>query len=101
VELWQQVLLLDENNELANTGIGKAYLTAGDYKQAMKYLKLGMARDYYSVAYKRYRNDFLTKYANIYLTVIILLIIVFFVHRKLKKSGIIKRGKKKGGELNA
>ena len=39
--IWKQVLLLDENNELANTGIGKAYLTAGDYELAMKYLKLG------------------------------------------------------------
>ena len=39
-----------------NTGIGKAYLTAGDYVQAMKYLKLGMNRDYYSIAYRRYHT---------------------------------------------
>lgn len=102
VDLWQKVLLLDENNELANTGIGKAYLTAGDYKLAMKYLKLGMARDYYSVAYRRYRNDFLTKNANIYLTVIIVAIILVVVYKNLKKSGIIVvRTKKKGDEQNA
>jgi hypothetical protein len=101
VDLWQQVLLLDENNELANTGIGKAYLTAGDYKQAMKYLKLGMARDYYSVAYKRYRNNFLTENANIYMTVIILVIILIVVYNKLKKRGVIKSKKKKGGQQNA
>lgn len=29
VPLWQEVLRLDEINELANTGIGKAYLSAG------------------------------------------------------------------------
>ena len=45
VEKWREVLRLDENNELANTGIGKAYLTAGDNKSAMKYLKLGMDAD--------------------------------------------------------
>ena len=43
------VLVVDENNELANTGIGKAYLTAGDYEKALYYLELGMAREYYSI----------------------------------------------------
>ena len=30
---WEQVLRLDENNELANVGIGKAYLAAGDTRR--------------------------------------------------------------------
>ena len=59
VPLWEEVLRLDENNELANTGIGKAYLSAGDNATAMKYLKRGMNQEYYSVAFKRYRNEFL------------------------------------------
>jgi hypothetical protein len=67
----------------------------------MKYLKLGMARDYYSVAYKRYRNNFLTENANIYMTVIILAIILIVVYNKLKKRGIIKPKRKKGGKQNA
>ena len=94
VDLWKQVLILDENNELANTGIGKAYLTAGDYVQAMKYLKLGMARDYYSVAYKRYRNDFLEAHANVFLTVLLVAIAAIVVYSQLKKKGIIKEKKK-------
>ena len=57
VEMWERVLHMDENNELANTGIGKAYLTAGDNQKAMKYLLRGMNKAYYSVAYKRYRNE--------------------------------------------
>ena len=92
VELWKQVLLLDENNELANTGIGKAYLTAGDYVQAMKYLKIGMARDYYSLAYKRYRNNILTENANVYMTVIIVAVIGLYVWSKVKKK-VKKSGK--------
>jgi len=68
VALWQRVLELDENNELANTGIGKAYLSAGDNKMAMKYLKLGMNRDYYSVAFKRYRSEILRRYLGQVLT---------------------------------
>lgn len=62
VPKWQRVLELDENNELANSGIGKAYLSAGDNKTAMKYLKLGMNREYYSVAFKRYRSELLREY---------------------------------------
>ena len=91
VGLWERVLELDENNELANTGIGKAYLTAGDYVQAMKYLKLGMNRDYYSIAYRRYRNEMLTKNASYFLTGILILIVAIIVIKKVVKK------KKKGG----
>lgn len=104
VELWERVLDLDENNELANTGIGKAYLTAGDYEKAMYYLELGMARDYYSVAYRRYRNNFLTANANILLSILFVIIIAWVVWRRIKKKkGIVlfKKKGKKGGSLNA
>ena len=57
VPLWQEVLRLDEINELANTGIGKAYLSAEDNANAMTYLRRGMNREYYSVAFKRWRNE--------------------------------------------
>lgn len=92
VELWERVLELDENNELANTGIGKAYLTAGDYKLAMKYLKMGMNRDYYSVAWRRYRNELLTANAGWFLTAAAALIAVAVIVRQRKK--------KKGGAAN-
>lgn len=75
VPLWEQVLKLDENNELANSGIGKAYLSAGDNKLAMKYLKLGMNREYYSVAKKRYRAELLKEYLGPVLTEIAVVII--------------------------
>ena len=90
VALWQRVLELDENNELANTGIGKAYLTAGDYVQAMKYLELGMNRDYYSVAFRRYRNEMLIENASYLLTGAAVLIAAWFVFKQVKK-------RKKGG----
>jgi hypothetical protein len=60
VEKWREVLKLNETFELANSGIGKAYLTAGDNLLAMRHLKLGMNRRYYSIAFKRYRNDWLS-----------------------------------------
>lgn len=75
VPLWEEVLKLDENNELANSGIGKAYLSAGDNELAMKYLKLGMNREYYSVAKKRYRAELLREYLGTVLTVIAVAIV--------------------------
>lgn len=97
---WQQVLRLDENNELANTGIGKAYLTAGDNEAAMKYLELGMNRKYYSIAWKRHRNEILIENINVIMTVVIVLIALRVIYKKfLKQKMMQKRGVKgqKGG----
>ena len=91
VALWERVLELDENNELANTGIGKAYLTAGDYKKAMYYLELGMAREYYSIAYKRYRNEILSQNIGYVLTGVLVLlagVLVVKVMKKRKKGAV-------------
>lgn len=86
VPLWERVLELDENNELANTGIGKAYLTAGDYKKAMYYLELGMNRDYYSIAYRRYRNALLAKNIGYVLTGGVVLIFGLMIGKTVKKK---------------
>lgn len=93
IVLWEEVLRLDGNNELANTGIGKAYLTAGDNRLAMEYLELGMNRKYYSIAWKRYRNELLAKNMNIIMTVVVILIAAWIVYRKLRKK---KKGKAAG-----
>ena len=102
IDKWQEVLKLNENNELANTGIGKAYLTAGDNKEAMKYLKLGMNRKYYSIAWKRYRNEVLTDSLGAVMSTVIVLIVVLVVYNKffkekLKKKRALKRANGKGG----
>lgn len=88
VEKWARVLDLDENNELANAGIGKAYLTAGDNELAMKYLKLGMDRTYYSIAFKRYRNEILKENSGLVMTVLIVLTAAaaFWVRKRKKNS---------------
>lgn len=93
-EKWLRVLELDENNELANSGIGKALLTKGDYKNAMKYLELGMNREYYSIAFKRYRNEMLEGNMNLILSVLLVLIVVYAVvkRRRDKKQGKVKEG---------
>ena len=96
---WQQVLKLDENNELANTGIGKAYLTAGENRTAMKYLELGRNRKYYSVAWKRYRNELLIAHINVIMTVVIVLIAACLLYTKVLKKRIGRNRRAKEGGL--
>jgi len=86
VEKWRQVLLLNENLELANVGIGKAYLTSGDNINAMKYLELGKNRTYYSVAYKRYRNEILKENLPYVFTGVVLLPVSYIVFKIIKKE---------------
>jgi len=95
VPLWERVLELDENNELANSGIGKAYLSAGDNRMAMKYLKLGMNREYYSVAFKRYRSEILKQYLGVVLTLVVVAILALVLINKLRDR--YDFGRKGGG----
>ncbi|MBR3764698.1 MAG: hypothetical protein IKK57_09155 [Clostridia bacterium] len=91
VPLWEEVLRLDENNELANTGIGKAYLSAGDNATAMKYLKRGMNQEYYSVAFKRYRNELLKDNIQYVLTGGVALAVGLWAYFKVIKPRVDKK----------
>ena len=96
VPLWERVLELDENNELANSGIGKAYLSAGDNVMAMKYLKLGMNREYYSVAFKRWRSEILKVWMGPVLTAVAVLCVAVWIFRLLRdRFDFGKKGGKK------
>lgn len=100
IDKWLQVLKLDENNELANSGIGKAYLTAGDNKTAMRYLELSMNRKYYSIAWKRYRNEILIENINVIMTVVIVLIVLYILYKKVLRQKLMQRRlekRQKGG----
>lgn len=57
VACWEQVLKMDPNCMVANVGIGKSLLADGKNKEAMYYLKTGMDKRNYSIAFKRYRTD--------------------------------------------
>jgi len=89
VETWREVLVLNENFELANAGIGKAYLTAGDNRAAMQYLQMGMDRQHYSIAFRRWRNDILKDNIGWILTVIVGGIFTYVVIRTVvrRRSG--------------
>ncbi len=96
VPMWERVLELDENNELANSGIGKAYLSAGENQLAMKYLRIGMNREYYSVAFKRYRSELLRTWMGPVLTGIVVLAVGAWLIMRIveKRKEMLERRKK-------
>ncbi len=85
VSLWKEVLKIDSNFELAYVGIGKSYLAAGENKKAMEYLMLGMNKEYYSIAFKRYRDDILKDNLGFIFTGGTVLIAVLAVRKAVKK----------------
>lgn len=55
-DIWQDVLRLNSNYEVAYNGIGKHYLREGRYREAMDYFNLGHDYFYYSKAFQQHRN---------------------------------------------
>lgn len=85
---WQEVLKKNANSELAYIGLGKTYLSSGDYKTAMKYFKLGNSRKYYSKAFYYRRREVMEKnFAKGMLAVGIILVVVLAIvlTKKIKK----------------
>lgn len=92
VEVWKKVLALDSNNEMAYSGIGKAYLSSGDNEKAMYYLKMGVNQEFYSIAYKRYRNEILRENMGGVLTVLLVLVVGGYAVGKIKKIRMRRKG---------
>ncbi|MBE5950386.1 MAG: gluconolactonase [Lachnospiraceae bacterium] len=92
VEVWKKVLALDSNNEMAYSGIGKAYLSAGDNEKAMYYLKMGVNQEFYSIAYKRYRNEILRENMGGVLNVLLVLVVGGYAVGKIKKIRMRRKG---------
>lgn len=86
VECWREVLKLDSNFELAYVGIGKSYLAAGQNKEAMECFRIGNNRQYYSIAYKRYRNEILKGNMGTILTTIIVLALLWVIWSRFGKK---------------
>lgn len=84
-EEWQNVINQNPNYELAYVGVGKTYLSAGRYQDAMEYFKTGFNVEYYSKAYKLYRDEKIKKFFPYVMTGIVVLV-VFGIGYKAYKS---------------
>lgn len=75
-ELWQEILVKNNNFDMAYLGLGKIALEDGDYDLAMHYFKLINNKDYWEKAFELSRKDFLNKYGMLLLVVVFVLILV-------------------------
>lgn len=60
--LWQDVLKLNANYDMAYLAIGKSLYKAEKYKEAMGYFKLARSKVDYSAAYREYRKIFVREH---------------------------------------
>lgn len=88
-DYWEEVVKLNANYEYGYVGIGHKYLNDKDYKQAMNYFKLGQNRDYYSKAFKQYRDGIIKQW---FAPVVITLVALY----AFKKIYVAVRNKKLG-----
>ena len=84
-EAWEQIVIRNQNFELAYDGLGKAAFENGNYKLAMKYYKLAYSREGYSDAFKEYRADILRVALPYIGTAAIILVCVFLLVKKKSK----------------
>lgn len=87
--IWEDVLELNTNYEIAYNGLGKYYLREERYKEAMEHFDLGHDHYYYSKAYKGYRNQWI-KNNFTYIMVVVVLLGGGFITIKIRKT--YKRG---------
>jgi len=74
-EMWEEVLKMNGNYDLAYIGIGRAALRQGEYQKSMKYYKLKHYREGYGKAYQLYRKQWMEE--NLWKILLILGIILF------------------------
>lgn len=91
---WMEVLKYNSNNEMAYIGLGKTFLTEGNYKQAMEYFKLGNSRKYYSKAFYYYRMELMeNNFSKIMLAIgglIVLVIVIKAIFKFRRWVGDVK-----------
>jgi len=60
-KVWENVLKMNGNYDLAYIGIGRAALRQGEYQKAMRYYKLKHFREGYGKAFQLYRKEWMEK----------------------------------------
>lgn len=94
--LWQEVIKLNANYDMAYLAIGKSLYKAEKYKEAMGYFKLARSKADYSAAYREYRKIFVREHFNWFFAGAILLFIglrwglpsLFKLIKRRRKNGL-------------
>nr|WP_225229346.1 hypothetical protein [Paenibacillus gallinarum] len=91
-ELFNETINMNANLEFAYSGIGKALLRQGDYKDAMSYFDRSMDLANYSKSFLLYRKELLRDYFGTIMTLLVVTVVTFMGTRIYRKSVRRKRG---------
>jgi len=80
-DLWEQVLKMNGNYDLAYIGIGRAALRQGEYRKAMGYYRIKHFREGYGKAFQLYRKQWMEENLWKILLVLGIVIVVPFTVR--------------------
>ncbi len=76
---WQEVLRMNANYTQAYVGMGKAYMSEGNYKKAMEYFEIGQSKEDYAEAKAALREEVIRdNFALVAIIVIIILLVILF-----------------------
>jgi tetratricopeptide (TPR) repeat protein len=73
-DVWEEVLKMNGNYDLAYIGIGRAALRQGDYQKAMRYYKLKNYRIGYGKAFQLYRIQYMEE--NLWKILLVLALVI-------------------------
>lgn len=97
VPYWNEIMKRDGCYTYAYVGLGKADLKNGDYAAALDKFETANDQDDYDKAFEYYRNQWLEDNFTGIAVVVVILIVLWIIHKILKKKGIklFKKRKKK------
>lgn len=84
-EIWQDVMDLNGNYDLAYIGVGRSLLRQERYEEAMKYFELKYDDENYSKAFKQYRKQWVEEHILVIFIVIFALLLVPMAIGKISK----------------
>lgn len=93
VGIWQEILEMNSNCELAHIQVGKAYQSLGRYEDAMEEFSLGGNDSLYSTAFGKYRAEWIVNNVAAILAVLVILaaaitaLVFIRRHVRRKKNG--------------
>lgn len=94
LEVWDEVLALNQMSVIAHNGIGNAYMSQYDFANAMEHYEVAGNHTKYSDAFWELRNVWLQKYLAYFIIGIVVLGLAVFVAGKLDKEKKVRRFKK-------
>lgn len=95
LEVWDEVLALNQMSVIAHNGIGNAYMSKYDYANAMEHFEVAGNHAKYSDAFWELRNVWLQKYLGFILVAVVVVALAVFLVGKFDKEKKVKKFKKK------